>query len=171
MDAVLGVLALLFLVVPIVELYIIVQVATGIGVLETLGLLILVSIAGAWLVRAQGLGVLRRVQAQLGQGRVPGKELIDGMLILFAGALMLTPGFLTDACGLVLLVPPTRAIARTVIIHRYRDRVVVSGPGGTWYRSGGSAGGSFIDVDGSPPNDDDDGSTEPPSLGSGPGGR
>ena len=68
----------LFLVVPIVELYVIVQVAGGIGVLETLGLLIVVSIVGAWLVKAQGIGLIRRVQAKLAAGELPGKELVDG---------------------------------------------------------------------------------------------
>ena len=118
-----GVLVLLFLVVPIIELYIIVQVASGMGIMETIGLLILISIVGAWLVRAQGLAVLGRVQGQLAMGNVPGKELVDGLLILLAGALMLTPGFMTDAFGLLLLMPPTRAVVRTVLIHRYRDRM------------------------------------------------
>ncbi len=109
----------LFLVVPIVELYVIVQVAGGIGVLETLGLLIVVSIVGAWLVKAEGYGVIRRVQAKTASGEIPGKELVDGALILFAGALMLTPGFVTDAVGLLLLLPPTRAIVRSFVMKRF----------------------------------------------------
>ena len=125
MGCVFGILVLLFLVVPIIELYIIVQVASGLGVLETIGLLILVSMVGAWLVRAQGLGVLGRVQAQLAQGNIPGREMVDGLLILVAGALMLTPGFMTDAFGLLLLIPPTRAIVRTIIIHRFRNRITI----------------------------------------------
>ena len=86
-------LVLLFIVVPIVELYVIVQVAGGIGVLETIGLLIVVSVVGAWLVRREGLGVLRKVQTQLASGEMPTKQIVDGGLIMFAGALMLTPGF------------------------------------------------------------------------------
>jgi UPF0716 protein FxsA len=109
----------LFLVVPIVELYVIVQVAGGIGVLETLGLLIVVSIVGAWLVKTQGIGLIRRVQTKLAAGQMPGKELVDGALILFAGALMLTPGFVTDTAGLLLLLPPTRAIVRTFLMKRF----------------------------------------------------
>ncbi len=173
-----GILVLLFLVVPVVELYIIVQVASGIGVLETLGLLILVSIVGAWMVRAQGLGALRRVQSQLANGQVPGRELVDGFLILFAGALMLTPGFLTDAFGLLLLIPPTRAIVRTIIVHRFRDRVVVGGPRVTFGSGPGPGAGRFggggvtdvneVDPDG--PSTDDD-PPAPPAIGLGPGRR
>ena len=95
------------------------QVAGGIGVLETLGLLIVVSIVGAWLVKAQGIGLIRRVQAKLAAGELPGKELVDGALILFAGALMLTPGFVTDTVGLLLLLPPTRAVVRTFLMKRF----------------------------------------------------
>ena len=151
------------------------ELASGIGTLETIGLLILVSVLGAWLVRAQGLGVLRRVQSQLAQGRTPGKELVDGLLILVAGALLLTPGFMTDALGLVLLLPPTRAIVRTVLVQRFRNRVVVAGHGGAWYRSG-TGGGTFIDIDGGSGDDRDreyesgsDDDNPPPAIGMGPG--
>lgn len=116
-------LVVLFLVVPIVELYVIVQVAGGIGVLETIGLLVVVSLVGAWLVRREGMSVLRKIQAQLGSGQLPTKQLVDGGLILFAGALMLTPGFVTDAIGVLLLLPPTRIVAREVLIRRFRGRV------------------------------------------------
>lgn len=136
-------LALLFLVVPILELYVIVQVAGGIGVLETIGLLILVSIVGAWLVRREGMGVMRKVQQQLGQGEVPTKQLVDGALILFAGALMLTPGFVTDALGVLLLVPPSRIVVRNVLMRRFRGRVQRVGPFSTIH-----FGGPVVDVDG-----------------------
>jgi UPF0716 protein FxsA len=122
-------LLLLFLVVPIVELYVIVQVAQGVGVIETIGLLVLVSVLGAWLVKAQGLSVLARIRQQLAQGSVPTNELVDGGLILFAGALMLTPGFVTDALGVALLLPPSRAVVRSVLIRRFRGRVKVVSPG------------------------------------------
>ncbi|MFN3215091.1 MAG: FxsA family protein [Acidimicrobiales bacterium] len=147
----------LFLVVPIVELYVIVQVAGGIGVLETLGLLIVVSIVGAWLVKAQGIGLVRRVQAKLASGEMPGKELVDGALIVFAGALMLTPGFVTDTVGLLLLLPPTRAIVRTFLMKRFTvmaDAKVASfgfGPGTTSGRGPtvfGFGSSQVFDVDG-----------------------
>lgn len=117
-------LALLFLAVPIIELAVIVQVSDALGLVDTLALLVLVSLAGAWLVRREGLGVLRRVQHQLHAGQVPGRELVDGLLILVGGALMLTPGFVTDGVGLALMLPPVRAAVRAGLARRLRDRVV-----------------------------------------------
>ncbi|CAN5557627.1 hypothetical protein BH20ACT2_BH20ACT2_23060 [soil metagenome] len=136
MASVLGLLALLFLVVPIAELYVIVQVAQGIGVGETILVLIAVSVTGAWLVKREGVGLLRRIQAQLAQGQLPHREVIDGGLVLGAGALMLTPGFLTDIVGLLFLLPPTRALARNALLRRFRHRIVVTGAG-----AGAGAGG------------------------------
>lgn len=151
------VLAILFLVVPIAELYVIVKVASGFGVLNTIGLLIVVSIVGAWLVKAQGFAIVNRVRSEISQLRVPSKEIVDGALVLFAGALMLTPGFLTDGLGLFLLIPPTRALVRGVIMKRYKDRFTVVTPGGVGGFGGNQAGarpssprrnGDFIDVEG-----------------------
>jgi UPF0716 protein FxsA len=107
-----AVLALLFLVVPFVELFVLIQVGQAIGTLPTVGLLVVVSVVGAWLVKKEGLGVIRRAQEQVRRGQVPGRELVDGVLILLAGALMLTPGFFTDVFGLALMVPPVRAALR-----------------------------------------------------------
>ena len=115
-----AVLALLFIVVPLVELYVIIQVGQSIGALNVIGLLIVMSVAGGWLMKQQGLGVLRRVQDQLHDGQVPGREIVDGFLILFGGALMLTPGFLTDVLGIALLLPPFRAIVRAGLARRFR---------------------------------------------------
>jgi len=112
------VLFLIFVVTPIVELAVIVQVAGSTGVMNTIGLLVLVSLVGAWLVRREGLGILRLAQAELAKGRMPGRELVDGLLVLLAGALMLTPGFVTDAVGLALLLPPVRAVLRLVATRR-----------------------------------------------------
>jgi len=109
-------LAIVFLVVPIVELYVIVQVAQGIGILNTLALLVVVGVVGAWLVKREGLGVLRRIRAALDRGQLPHREVVDGALVLFAGALMLTPGFVSDGLALVLLAPPTRAVVRSAIL-------------------------------------------------------
>ena len=122
-------LALLFLVVPIIELYVIIQVAHAFGVLTTLGLLILDSIVGGWLMRHEGLGVLRRLQAKLQGGELPSTELVDGFLILFGGALMLAPGFLTDLLGMALLLPPVRAVVRRVLARRFKT-VVIGRTGG-----------------------------------------
>lgn len=115
-----AVLALLFIVVPLVELYVIIQVGQSIGALNVIGLLIVMSVAGGWLMKQQGLGVLRRVQDQLHDGQVPGREIVDGFLILFGGALMLTPGFLTDVLGIALLLPPFRAVVRAGLARRFR---------------------------------------------------
>ncbi len=119
-----AVLVLLFLVVPLVELYLIIQVGGAIGALNTVILLVVMGVAGGWLMKREGLGALQRVQAQLGQGRVPGTEVVDGFLILFGGALMLTPGFLTDVLGLSLLVPPVRALVRRTLARRFQLRVL-----------------------------------------------
>ena len=126
-------LALLFVVVPFVELYVILQVGHAIGVLNTLVLLLLVSITGAWLVKREGMGVLRRAQLQMQAGRVPGTELIDGALILFAGALLLTPGFVSDIVGVLLLLPPVRFALRGVARRRLASRIAIDRRG--WCRA------------------------------------
>lgn len=128
-------LVLVFLVAPLVELAVIVQVAGEVGVLNTIGLLVAVSLVGAWLARREGVGVVRRIQAALQRGQLPSTELVDGGLILFAGALMITPGFISDVLALVLLFPPTRAAVRVPLL-RYLSRrgrmAVVSGRRGSF---------------------------------------
>ncbi|HEV3402312.1 MAG TPA: FxsA family protein, partial [Acidimicrobiales bacterium] len=94
-----------------------------IGPWYTILLLLAVSAAGAWLVKREGLGVLRRFRRQLDAGAIPGRELADGVLILFAGALLLTPGFLTDCVGLLLLLPPVRAVIRASVLRRFAGGV------------------------------------------------
>jgi UPF0716 protein FxsA len=127
----LGLLVLAFLVVPLVELFVLIQVGGAIGALNTVGLLFLVSVVGGWLMKQQGLGVVRRVQASLAAGRVPGAEVVDGFLIVLGGALMLTPGFFTDALGLALLLPPVRTAVRAVVRRRLVARVTGgAGPSG-----------------------------------------
>lgn len=113
----------LLVAVPLAELYVIFQVAHQIGALETVAVLIAVSIIGGWLVRRVGMGILARAMTQLGSGLVPTDEVINGGIVLVAGALMFTPGFLTDVVGLVLLLPPVRAAVRTVLRRRIRRRV------------------------------------------------
>src|SRR5688500_12492960 len=115
-------LAVVFLVVPIAELYVIVQVADGIGIPETILLLVAISVIGAWLARVAGLGVLNRLQRTVRAGKVPSAELVDGALVLFAGALMITPGFLSDCLAILLLLPPTRAVVRGAVLRRIRAR-------------------------------------------------
>jgi len=100
------------LAVPAAELWVVLQVAGGIGLGATLALLVLVSIAGASLLKQQGLAAWRRLNTTLQRGEMPAGELIDAGLILLGGALLLTPGFLTDAVGLLLLLPPGRAAVK-----------------------------------------------------------
>jgi UPF0716 protein FxsA len=120
---VLGPLVLLFILVPIAELYVIIQVGHVLGVVNTLALLVLISFAGAWLMKREGLNTWRRAQRQVDAGVVPGRELVDGALILLAGALLLAPGFITDALGLLLLLPPVRAAVRAFTRQRIERRV------------------------------------------------
>ena len=118
MGDVVALLAIVFIVLPIVELAVIIQVGQAIGVFSTIGLLLLVSVAGAWLVKREGLGVWTRFQRQVQMGVVPGREIADGVLILFAGALLCTPGFVTDVLGILLLLPPVRAAIRSAALYR-----------------------------------------------------
>ena len=153
---VLAVLILLLVSVPLLELYVIVQVAGGLGVGQTILLLLVVSVVGAWMVRRSGLGVLNQIRTRLERGELPGNELVDGVLILVAGALMLTPGFLTDAVGLLLLFPPTRIAVRSVLVRRYSKRITVAGWSGEPGRSGGHRrSGPTLDADSYPTDMDD----------------
>jgi UPF0716 protein FxsA len=110
---------------PLIELYVIVQVAIAIGVWNTIGLLVLVSLVGAWLVKRQGLAAWQRAQVAITAGRVPGREIVDGVLLLLAGLLLLVPGFVSDAVGLLLLLPPVRAGVRAALTHRWAAKVRV----------------------------------------------
>lgn len=124
-----GLLFLAFLVVPFLELFVILKVGSALGALNTIGLLVLVSVVGAWLVKREGVAVVGRAQARIQAGGVPAKELIDGVLILFAGALLLTPGFLTDVVGVLLLMPPVRAGLRASTTNALRRRAGWRGVG------------------------------------------
>jgi UPF0716 protein FxsA len=119
-------LILIFIVLPIAEIYVIVQVGEAIGVWWTLAILIADSIVGAMLVRWQGRAAWRRFTEALASGRPPAREVLDGGLIIFGGALQIAPGFITDILGMLLLLPPTRAIFRKLIVRRYARRLVTS---------------------------------------------
>jgi len=120
-----GYLFLAFIVVPVVEIFLITQVASQIAWMPTIALVILVSMVGAWLVKREGLSVINRVREGFRGGRLPTNELADGAMIFFASALMLTPGFLTDALGLALLIPPIRALLRPPVINFFSRRLEV----------------------------------------------
>lgn len=111
---------LLLVVAPLVELYAIIQVAQVIGGWETIALLIIESAIGGWLLKRQGLATLAKIGQVSEAGRVPGKELVDGFLILVAAALMIAPGFIGDVVAYLLLLPPTRALVRAPIMARFK---------------------------------------------------
>ena len=119
-------LVLLFIVVPIAELAIIIQVGQAIGVWWTIALLVADSVLGSLLMRAQGRQAWRRFTDALQAGRPPAREVVDGMLVLAGGALLLTPGFMSDLLGLSLLLPPTRAVIRRILLKRFLHRMTVS---------------------------------------------
>ena len=118
-----AVFALVFIVLPLVEIYVAVQVAHVIGGWETLLLLAALSIAGIYLTKLAGFGVLARVRRQLAAGQMPTNELIDGVLVLTGGLLLFVPGFVTGAAGLLLLFPPTRVVARNQVKRRFVGRI------------------------------------------------
>jgi UPF0716 protein FxsA len=122
MEAMVGVLVVLFLLVPLAELYVIIQVGQAFGALNTIALLIVISAVGAWLAKREGVSVWRRFQHQVESGSVPGKEIADGVMILFAGALLMSPGFLTDLFGIALLLPPVRAVIRGALMRQAAKR-------------------------------------------------
>jgi UPF0716 protein FxsA len=123
-------LVFLFIAVPILELYVIVKVGGLIGIIPTLALLLAMSLLGAALLRHQGRGAWRRFNEAIAARRFPGREVADGVMITLGGALLLTPGFITDAFGLLLLFPPVRALARALLRTYAARRFVVVGLGG-----------------------------------------
>src|SRR5881275_3316762 len=111
-------LILLFVAIPIAELYVILKVGDLIGILPTLALLVADSLLGSWLMRSQGRAVWSRFQETMQAGRIPHREVFDGVLVIFGGAFLITPGFLTDIVGVLLLLPPTRSLFRRFLTRR-----------------------------------------------------
>jgi UPF0716 protein FxsA len=149
-------LLLIFIVVPIAELYVIYLVGDAIGILPTLALLALDSVLGSLLLKSQGRAVWRRFQAALSEGRMPHREVQDGVMVIFGGAFLITPGFISDVLGLLLLLPPTRAVIRRVAVRALGRRMVVSVAGAASARPGRRGTGDH-DVEGTaseqPPRD------------------
>ena len=121
-----------FTIIPVSEIYILIAIGGQIGILPSIGLVILTGIVGASLARSQGLKTLGRIRDSFQQGVVPGEELLNALLIAIAGIVLLTPGFLTDAAGLFLLIPATRTLCREWLKRRielvYAQRNVGNGP-------------------------------------------
>lgn len=116
-------LFLLFVLVPAVELALLIEIGRVIGTANTFAIIVATGLAGSWLARTQGLSVWRQFQERLATGAMPGIELVDGLIVLISGALLLTPGVLTDVVGLLGLVPPSRHAIRNVVVHRLKDRI------------------------------------------------
>ena len=125
-------LFLAFTLIPVSEIYILITIGGQIGILPSIALVILTGIVGASLARSQGLQTLGRIQDSFQQGLVPGEELLNALLIAIAGIVLLTPGFLTDAAGLFLLIPATRTLCREWLKRRieliYAQRDTDNGP-------------------------------------------
>jgi len=126
-------LVAIFIVVPLAELYVILKVGDAIGAVWTILLLAVDSVIGSLLLRAQGRTVWARFNETLAMGRMPHREVMDGVLVVFGGAFLITPGFLTDILGLILLIPPTRAVVRRLLVRRLGRRATIhvsrGGPG------------------------------------------
>ncbi len=137
-------LVVLFIVVPIAELYVIIKVGEAIGVLPTLTLLLADAVLGSLLLRHQGRSAWRRFNAAIAAGRFPGREAADGVMVAVGATLLLTPGFITDVFGLLLLVPPTRSLVRSGMFRFLRRRFVLVGA------AGGRRGDTGPDADGRP---------------------
>jgi UPF0716 protein FxsA len=144
-------LLFIFIVVPIAELYVIYLVGDAIGILPTLALLALDSVLGSLLLKSQGRAAWRRFQEALAEGRMPHREVQDGVLVIFGGAFLITPGFLSDILGLLMLLPPSRAVIRRLGMRALSRRMVVGVAGAAAGRAGarrGRHGPSDYDVEG-----------------------
>lgn len=148
-----GRLLLLFMIVPLVELYILLKFASLTSIPTTFAVVLLTAITGSMLAARQGMVAIRNFQMALAEGRVPGAEVVDGIMIVFAGALLLTPGLVTDTVGITLLIPWSRRLIRNVLIKRYANRfkVVTFAPGRTFesgspFEPGDFDGGDVVDA-------------------------
>ena len=141
-------LFLIFLVVPLVEIYLLIKVGSAVGAALTVFLVVFTAVLGAALVRAQGFSTLSRVQSQMDQGQLPALEILEGVCLFLAGALLLTPGFFTDAVGFALLTPPLRRRILGYVLDK--GMVGSSHPGFQGHSReapGNAQGGRVIDVE------------------------
>jgi UPF0716 protein FxsA len=137
-------LVVLFIVVPILELWLIIEIGGLIGVVPTLLLLLADALLGSFLLRHQGRGAWQRFNRAIAERRFPGKEVADGLLIAIGATLLLAPGFLTDIVGVVFLIPPTRAIVRRLLRGVVGRRfVVMGGPTGAAYGAASAGGRAY----------------------------
>lgn len=153
------VLLILLIAAPLLELYVAIQVAQVIGGWNTIAVLLLVGVFGTWLLRRQGAATLRRGQRALAEGRIPDREMLDGLFLAVAAALMIAPGFISDAVGLLLLLPPVRALLRPLVLRRVGARGTTAAVGSTTTFVGTfrvPRGGGFHDTTGHEQDDPED---------------
>ncbi len=141
------------LIVPIVEIAVFVEVGGAIGLWPTLAVVVATAIAGGVLLRLQGLATLARAREALARNEMPIREVIDGVFLLFAGALLLTPGFVTDGAGFMLFVPGVRAGLRALVARRFGPLGMQGSTGPDERRHTKTIDGEFREVDPEPPND------------------
>jgi UPF0716 protein FxsA len=145
-------LFVLFLVVPLIEIYLLIKVGSVIGAMPTVALVVLTAVIGAVLLRVQGFTTMQRVRLSLAQGEVPALEMLEGVVLLFCGALLLTPGFFTDTIGFLGLVPPLRRAMILWLVNK--GLLVATRPGG---RQGPGSGPGHRTIEGQFWRDDDKG--------------
>ncbi|GAG96231.1 unnamed protein product [marine sediment metagenome] len=116
-------LLILFVIVPVTELYILIEVGKKIGSLTTIGIIILTGIIGAYLVKGQGFMILKKIQNDLNEGIMPGDSLIQGAIILAGGILLLTPGFVTDIIGFIFLIPVSRRVVKKYLLKWLKGKI------------------------------------------------
>jgi UPF0716 protein FxsA len=150
-------LLVIFIVVPLAELYVIFKVGEAIGYPLTILILAADSIIGSLLLKSQGRAVWRRFNDAMAAGRLPHREVLDGVMVIFGGAFLITPGFLTDVLGLLLLLPPTRALARRLLVRALGGRVAI----GIASTGGRRRARTDFDVEGTATPVDDDGRPTP----------
>ena len=112
----------LFTLVPLLELYLLIRLGTYVGAVDTIAIVIGTGVVGGLLAKSQGLAVLDRMRAELNQGRLPAESLFDGLLILIAGAMLITPGLLTDGLGLLLLIPWSRQAFKSWLTRKIQEK-------------------------------------------------
>ena len=121
-------LLLLFTLLPLAELILLIKIGQAIDWPATIGLVVVTGVVGWWLAKREGLRTLRGIQSELAAGRLPGDRMVDALLILLAGAVLITPGIITDLIGFSLLIPPIRAVVRRRLEARFRSKIVVTYP-------------------------------------------
>lgn len=142
-------LLIIFIIIPLIELAVILKVNNFIGIGWTLGLIVITAFVGVKLLRQQGISTLLRANQKMQQGQIPAQEMAEGFLLALAGALLLTPGFVTDAAGFTLLVPATRKVLVSKVIAFITPRMM---NGGSFQATGGFQSSEFKDVDSQDPS-------------------